>query len=129
MGGLRSTTYEIKGTTSDAVVSAIEKVLSPLYFRTRGSADKDMWVSMGFTDGYWYGFVRRDSNGMSLSLVYHIEDSDDESVELHLVWDRYGILSKLYPFRDALAMVAKWQSALEDGFRNAGFQVQKTFEY
>jgi len=47
-------------------MATIERVLSPPYFKMGGAADRDKWVTMGCTDGYWEGFVRPDSSGLSL---------------------------------------------------------------
>jgi hypothetical protein len=88
--------------------------------------DPHSWSTLP-TDGYWRGYIKHDACGMNLRLIYHFpnEFENTNSVALHLIWDRPGIKSKLFPASEVNSMIDTWQSAIEKEIKAAGLVLKK----
>ena len=91
MAGFRSVSYKITGTTENEIVGLIAKVLDPTYpdmdmeLGLKTDFSRDKW--RGYSDGYWRGFIRNDSCGITLQLTYHFPATRNSSsiADCHLL--------------------------------------------
>lgn len=137
MSGFRSVNYKITGTTESEVVGLIFKALDAT---DNGEWDRmmgrkpvfgpDQWRSL-LCDGHWHGFIRNDSSGITLQLLYHFPDTllslDADPITLRMIWDRHGIKSMFYPNWQVNALISKWQSVIEEKFRTARLNYKQEY--
>lgn len=136
MAGFRSVSYKITGATEDEIVGLIFRALDAIDVEFEGMIGckpdfgTDRW--RGYTDGYWRGFIRNDSCGITLQLIYHFPYTftyDSGPVTLNMIWSRPGIKSKFFPKRQVNSLISKWQSAIEEKFRMAGLNYKQEYQY
>jgi len=138
MSGFRSVSYKITGTTEDEIVGLIFRALDATdvefdkMIGCKPDFGPDKWRSYT-TDGYWRGFIRNDSSGITLQLIYHFPSTfftnDADTITLNMIWDRPGIKSKFFPKRQVNSLISKWQSAIEEKFRVARLNYKQEYEY